>query len=312
MQGNNKSKKSDRLVKYKSRYGLGRVQHERAPKISFATPQLNLTLEPDNTAYVARLQLLPYRGRRQNMACADCFTGDFHHSGVVTGAEAEISGIPLYEVIPHGSPTPRIAIVICTDIFGYKAPNARLYGDKLAVAACAAVFIPDILGGDAVPVDGFDRATFPEWRSRHGDSTTNPIVTALVIELRARGYEKVFAAGFCFGARAAVLTAQLPRDSQSRIDGFSVAHPSFVMPTDVGAVSVPGQFLLAEVDAAFPTDAVTATRALEGVELEFVGPYSGTTHGFTMRGAETDVNVAAARDDAILKTAAFFNRVAAR
>ena len=240
-----------------------------------------------------------------------CLTGHFHTTGG-TGKDTVIGGVPAYVVLSLADSASSPSLLICTDIFGHTLPNARIVADKFAAAGFN-VYVPDLMSGDAISPEGFDRATFGAWREKHGDAATVPIVEAVVADLKAsHGVTTLFAIGFCWGARWAVLLAQ----DAGKVAGFGIGHPSFVSTTDLAAVGVPGIFLLAEVDSAFPAEAVAAAKAALVAEkptltFEWRGPYPGTTHGFCVRGSESDKAVVEARADALDGAAAFFHRVAA-
>ena len=245
------------------------------------------------------------------MACADCFKGA-SHSGSVLGTESTLGGIPCYISAAHGapdsSPETRPACLLLTDIFGWRFTNTRLLADRFAAAGFVC-YVPDILQGDAISSpDSFDRSTFPAWRAHHGDAETLPPALAVASELRAR-HTAVYTIGYCFGARYAVLLAQAVKGAPGAVEAFAVAHPSFVTTSDIEAVRAPGLFLLAEVDSAFPEEAVAAARvamAMTGLPHEFRGPYPGTVHGFAVRGSEDDPRVVAAREDALQGAIDFF------
>ena len=206
-----------------------------------------------------------------------------------------VGGVPTF-VVGAGSKR----VLVCTDIFGWELPNIRNLARAFAAGGDFTVFIPDLCSGDAIKPDSFDRATFPAWRSRHGDEQTIPIAEAVVADLR-NSEGPLFTIGFCWGARWSVLLAQ----NASKVDGFAIAHPSFVTTADIEKTAVPGIFLLAETDAAFPPEAVAAVRAMPRKDFEFRGPYTGTVHGFAGRGSDDDAAVVAARADATASAIAF-------
>jgi dienelactone hydrolase len=236
--------------------------------------------------------------------CQHCFSGDLNHSGCSSGSEGKLGGVDCYFAKP-AEPTDR-AVIIYTDVFGWKFKNTRLIADKIAAAGFLCV-VPDILGGDAIPVDNFDRSTIPAWIGRHGDDVTLPPVEAATKALKTElGMRKVAASGYCFGARPAVLVG---RGDAPLVDAVALAHPSLLKPEDFGTLRVPAVFQCAAMDNQVPPDtAIPAAKAAmdaAGVTYEFHGPYPGTEHGFAVRGAEKDPKVAAAAADALAATIAF-------
>jgi hypothetical protein len=70
------------------------------------------------------------------MSCPACFTGSLD-SGTPTGKEITVGGVPTYLASPpEGSSTaPSHAILIITDIFGWKVSNlSHLNANSLSIA----------------------------------------------------------------------------------------------------------------------------------------------------------------------------------
>lgn len=84
-----------------------------------------------------------------SLACKDCVTGSVH-PGAPTGDEETLHGFPTYitspplELFPSG---PTATVVIISDAFGWKLPNARLLADRYARRAGWRVLLPDFLNG---------------------------------------------------------------------------------------------------------------------------------------------------------------------
>lgn len=235
--------------------------------------------------------------------CQHCLSGHIHSGAPKGSVVSSVGGVPSY--IAQGNTTEK-AILICTDIFGYELPNVRLIADKLASAAGFTVYVPDILQGDAVNPDAFDRSKFGEWRARHGDDQTMPAVRGVIEDLKAKhGVTKLAVLGYCFGGRYAALAT-----AEGLTTAYGVAHPSFVSVADFQELKAPGMFLCAETDQQFPgpmADEVEKVLVAAGVPVEF-RRYPGTTHGFAVRGNEDDKAVMAARDDALQGAADFFGK----
>jgi len=173
----------------------------------------------------------------------------------------------------------------------------------MAKASGVPVYVPDILGGDAIAPAGFDRTTFPAWRARHGDAETEPHLHAVLAAIKAAGAELVGVVGYCFGGRYALRAA-----AAGLVTAYAVAHPSFTSPVEYAAVTVPAFFACAETDSAFPAEAVAEVkRTLEAAAVPTEWRhYPGTSHGFAVRPPPGDFRAEAARDDAALAMAAFF------
>lgn len=84
-----------------------------------------------------------------SLVCKDCVTGSLH-PGDPTGHEETLHGFPTYiasppaELFPSG---PTATVVIISDAFGWKLPNARLLADRYARKAGWRVLLPDFLNG---------------------------------------------------------------------------------------------------------------------------------------------------------------------
>jgi dienelactone hydrolase len=238
-------------------------------------------------------------------ACEACLVAH-KVADAATGAVGELAGAPCYEAGAGATGAGgAAAIVLFTDIFGFAFVNSRVVADAIAAASGLPVFVPDLLGADAVAPDGFDRATFPAWRERHGDAQTRPLAEAAIAALRARGFARVGAIGYCWGGRYAALAA-----AAGAADAYAVAHPSFTTAADYAALRQPALLLLAEVDAAFPAEVsaeVEAALRAAGVALE-ARRWAGTTHGFAVRPPPDNAAALAARDEAAAAAGAFFKR----
>lgn len=128
-------------------------------------------------------------------------------------------------------------------------------------------------------------------------------MTAAVASLRELGFSKIGAQGYCFGAHYSSRLA-----NEQLVDAHAVAHPSSVSVDHFKDIRVPGIFLCAETDQQFPAgmaDEVEKLLLAAGVPTEF-RRYPGTTHGFAVRGSDSDPVVVTARDDALHAAAAFF------
>lgn len=236
--------------------------------------------------------------------CEHCITGHLH-SGTAVGSEGTLGGLPCYTA--HGcKPGDKdFAVIILTDVFGWQLPNVRLIADKMAAGLGCSVFVPDILGGDAIS-GPIDREKFPAWLGRHTPDVTMPLVrTAISAVKQEYAVKKVAVQGYCFGGRYCALTG-----AEGLVDAYGVAHPSFIKVEDFSKLAIPGFFACAETDSQFPpamADEMEAVLNASGVPHEF-RRYPGTTHGFAVRGSEDDGKVVAARDDALAGVLVFFAR----
>jgi dienelactone hydrolase len=79
-------------------------------------------------------------------ACADCITGSLDE-GTPKGEDGTIAGVPCYITKPAAANG--CAVILATDVFGYKLINARLIADVYADAGYICV-VPDYFEGEPV------------------------------------------------------------------------------------------------------------------------------------------------------------------
>lgn len=234
--------------------------------------------------------------------CQHCLSGHLHE-GIPQNGVHTLAGAPCYVAPGNKADT---AVLICTDVFGYDFPNTKLLADEMARTTGITVYVPDILKGEAINLNGYDWGKFPEWRSRHGPDVTLPIVEACIAELRTKhGIKKLGIQGYCFGGKYCALVA-----GAGLVEAYGVAHPSFVSVEEFAACKCPAFFACAETDQQFPLPMAEETqKVLEGagVACEF-RRYPGTTHGFAVRGNLEDPVVEKAKTDALQGLSAFFSK----
>ncbi|CAN3357840.1 hypothetical protein DICA3_C15192 [Diutina catenulata] len=204
-----------------------------------------------------------------------CCIQTHFHEGKASGSHSELFGLDTYQVGDGVK-----VIVIVTDIYGHKYNNVLLVADALAKGGYK-VLIPDVLQGDAVPASHGDLGP---WLEKHTQEVTQPIVDGFLKKVRSELKPSfVGGVGYCFGAKYVVNNL----GSQGLFDAGCAAHPSFVTMDEIKAVEKPVLFSCAEEDPIFtPESRFEATKALaakKGVRYQF-DLFSGTTHGYAVRG----------------------------
>ncbi|KAJ3215249.1 hypothetical protein HDU67_000665 [Dinochytrium kinnereticum] len=252
-----------------------------------------------------------------------CRTG-FLWNGTPSGSITTLGGVETYIAKPE-KPTTKY-VVIWTDVFGHKNPNARLIADSIAKAGFHCV-VPDILSGDAVDYNQLESLSvkpqtyvqrfsqllkslyiapgFIGWILRHSEKTTMPFINAVLNDLKDNhGATKIGVIGFCFGGRYSVMCG----GDEPRVDAFVAAHPSLMsIPKDIEAIKKPGLFLLASEDQFLSNSQVETIRKITSPkENVTVKVFPNTLHGFAIRGNEGDENTRNARDEAMNDTTSFF------
>lgn len=76
------------------------------------------------------------------------------------GREVKLGGLDAYVVRPTAAP--RAAVVLYTDIYGWRFNNTRVWADKLARQTGYLVVVPDFFRGTAFK-EGQSRATLMTW-----------------------------------------------------------------------------------------------------------------------------------------------------
>ncbi|KAJ3094717.1 hypothetical protein HDU97_007644 [Phlyctochytrium planicorne] len=218
-------------------------------------------------------------------------------------------------------------VILWTDVFGYKNPNARLIADSIAKGGINCL-IPDILHGDPVSYENLESLGkkpktlwqrlgqglktmvvapgFIGWILKHNDALTLPVINAVLDDVKQnRKASKIGVLGYCFGGRYAVLNG----GDDPRVDCFVGCHASQVsIPKDIEAVKKPGLFLCADNDHLLTQSQLNTIRTIaqrDGKDIT-VKVFENTLHGFAIRGNEDDEPTRKARDQATNDTVAFF------
>jgi len=89
------------------------------------------------------------------MSCPDCFRGGktLEHP---KGREATVHGLQTYIATPPAGTTPKGVILFATDAFGWQFPNNRVLADHYASRGGYLVYVPDFMGGRAIPAHGLE------------------------------------------------------------------------------------------------------------------------------------------------------------
>jgi len=197
--------------------------------------------------------------------CPDCFTGSLS-TEIPIGTEETIHGLPTYVARPNG--TPKGLVIMITDAFGWKLPNARVLADKYSERGDLLVYVPDFMNGHGAepniltlvnhliaPASWFATIFYKPYYLLRAAAwiipwfyfcrlvKSSPIVFEFFRALRTSpetANMKIGAAGFCWGGKFTVQLCQDPPSSrvhregsepgqlQSLVDTGFTAHPSFL------------------------------------------------------------------------------------
>ncbi|ODV66635.1 dienelactone hydrolase [Hyphopichia burtonii NRRL Y-1933] len=223
-------------------------------------------------------------------APAACCTQASFHEGQAQGEHKQIFGLDTYQVgAEHGNDR---VIVILTDIFGNRFNNVLLIADEIARSCKYHVVIPDILKGDAVPLEHGDLSG---WLTNHTSDITAPIVNGFLQQLRKEWSPKfVGGIGYCYGAKYAI--QNISKDGF--LDAAAGAHPSFVEVDEIKAIAKPIIISAAEVDPLFTRDLRWKTEEiLTDIKARYqMDLFQGVSHGFSVKGDISDPIVKYAKE----------------
>ncbi|KAK9463360.1 dienelactone hydrolase family-domain-containing protein [Lipomyces oligophaga] len=231
-----------------------------------------------------------------------CLTG-VKHEGAVSGKIIDFHGVETYIT---GDVSSKKVILFITDIFGHVFSNAQLIADDFAEQGYL-VLVPDILKGDPVPWDYFDKLQdfdLGTWLTKHPKEVTEPIVEAVLAGIKADySPTSIAAIGYCYGAKYVVRLL-----GAGKIDAGGIAHPSFVDYEEIEAVTKPLNIQAAETDPIFPVENRIKTEAIltKNKAIYEISVYSGVVHGFAVRGDPKVPQTLYAKERAFFSFAAFF------
>ncbi|OIW26284.1 dienelactone hydrolase family protein [Coniochaeta ligniaria NRRL 30616] len=222
---------------------------------------------------------------------ADCCLKGFAWEGTPTGTETRINTNDTYVA---GS-NPKVALVVIHDLFGWKWGNLRLLADHYAVEADATVYLPDFFGGASLDTDlifagRFAELDLPNFMGRNTKEVREPEMVAFIKTLRARGFEKVGAIGYCYGGWAVFRLAGAEAGGKRLVDCVTAGHPSLLTKEEIEGVrsDVAVQMLAPEHDIQYTAELKThtfVTLQKLGVPFDYQH-FPGVEHACFTRGDE--------------------------
>jgi len=241
-----------------------------------------------------------------------CCTEGVKHDGTPTGSSIKIAdNIETYVAEPQGNVHKDTAILYLADVLSIWQ-NSQLMADQFAANGYYTI-IPDLFNGDPVPQklpDGFD---IMSWLTKGSDGNNphtfqhvDPIVQKSIEFLQSKGYKKIGAVGYCFGAK---YVARFLAEGKGIDVGF-VAHPSFVEEDELRGMKGPLSIAAAETDEIFPAEKRHLSEKIltEKKHTYQINLYSGVTHGFAVR---CDLSVPIqkfAKEQAFFQAVAWFDK----
>lgn len=189
-------------------------------------------------------------------------------------------------------------------------------------------FMPDLFNKDAMklnPPEGFE---IMKWlaegtggKNPHTKEAVDPIVEKSIKYLQEKGYKKIGAVGYCFGAKYVVrfmptgkgidvgYVAHPSYGPSPRCSSFTNEYPSFVDEEELAAIKGPLSIAAAETDSIFPTE---KRHKSEEILVETKQPYqinlfSGVSHGFSVRCDTSKKIEKFAKEQAFLQAVTWFD-----
>lgn len=202
-----------------------------------------------------------------------CCTPAPSTSFLAGGKEEKWSTLDVYV---SGAETCSAAIILASDVYGWKLPQLRQLADWLAFQGFL-VAIPDFFHNDPIVPDVTDRVA---WFANHSALDSVKEAVQVVEHLKAAGIQRIGGAGFCWGGK---LVANL-----RGLEAVAMLHPARVTVEEIKALMVPIAILAAEIDSVTPTSLVEEYRIAvdsnsEIASKSLVKIFPGVKHGFSIR-----------------------------
>jgi len=214
------------------------------------------------------------------MSCPNCFKESDQTAAAAKGSEIKVAGRDAY-VTGSG----KKAIVICTDVFGWKLAHCRAVADLYAAAGDYTVYVPDVLNDSFTPEQASQiHQLIGGWLARNPIGDLIKRTDEVVQELKSKHAGHINLVGFCLGVKTAFEVTKTGASS-GLIKSVVAFHPSFQKEQDaaeMAATKVPILFCCAEVDTAFNPVRPAFEKELKGKNGEFID-YPHTEHGFGVR-----------------------------
>ncbi|CAM1505857.1 Fc.00g114940.m01.CDS01 [Cosmosporella sp. VM-42] len=239
-----------------------------------------------------------------------CCTVGTLHEGEPAGKRIKVNGnIDAYLATPpEGKGHKDAAILYIPDVIGLYG-NAFLMADQYAANGYTTLIL-DLFYGDPVPLNRPGDFSLPEWikhgsdgKNPHNQEAIDPLISIGIKALKDLGFTKIGAVGYCFGAK------YLVRHYKDGIQVGFVAHPSFVTDEELAAITGPLSIAAAEVDSIFPANLRYKSEeilAKTGQPWQ-INLYSGTQHGFSVRGDPKVKKEKFAKEQAFAQAVAWFD-----
>ncbi|KAH8819821.1 dienelactone hydrolase [Xylogone sp. PMI_703] len=234
---------------------------------------------------------------------AKCCAIGYKYEENSIGKYIKINDVEVYITEPATPSTN--AIILLTDIVGHRFINLQLLADQFAANGYLVV-MPDLFEGDPVPLNHPTEFDFMKWLiPAHLPAKIDPIVEGTIEYLKKdRDIQNIGGAGYCFGAKYVVRFLK-----QNQLDAGFIAHPSLIETDELEAIERPLSIAAAEHDTVFPTpkrhesEEILLKLSPLSYQIAF---YSGTDHGFAVRGDISQRQIKFAKEQTFFQALAWF------
>jgi dienelactone hydrolase len=220
-------------------------------------------------------------------------------------------------------PTPQAAVLLYSDIYGWRGNGTRQWADRLAALGYVAV-VPDFFqgrsGGSSGRVGAAAQAQAVADRafiiSIPRENVTRD-AAAVMRDLRALypSVRRTAAYGFCWGGRYATLAVGGSAGAGAAADAAVSYHGSLIAPDEFAGISRPILFVNAADDMLFNSTAIAQAEKARDRNARRSPPvvvrlkeYEGVRHGFAVRAQPNDTVAAAAAESAFQDGVGFLRR----
>jgi len=214
------------------------------------------------------------------------FTGHKHTSTPLPPGSYKIAGTDVYVTGSSGS-----VLFIMPDAYGMTV-EVKQIADYYASKGGFVVVVVDYFNGDP------RNASDPGWGNRHPANQSLALASAVIADVRRRGYSEFQLQGYCWGGRVSV---SLTFANNSALpQSVVVAHPSSLVQADANQIMIPISFVQPENDPGFNDIASYFNTTLidRHITSQFK-IYPGTYHGFAVNNNNT-VQKKIAMDDSLV------------
>lgn len=174
------------------------------------------------------------------------------------------------------------AILILSDVIGYKFTNVQLIADEFAARGYFVV-LPDLFNGDSVPLNRPEGFQIQDWLKNHLPQEVDPIIDSVLADMRERyGCQRIGGVGYCFGGR---YVARFLRPGTGKLDVGYTAHPTMMSAEELSGIQGPLSIAAAVNDFVFTAEKRHESEdILAQLRVPYqINLYSHVDHGFSVR-----------------------------